>query len=992
MAAINKIQNQTAFTQQKPNSEQKKSGSVNMERFLPLPKMHYKNHNEIPDSVNNIKPEPGQGHLLNGGIFGSIGRFFVNRAYDIKSVYKGYTGTANDHQLGRTNDVGLVLSGLGIASFLATKRVATMPKHMEFVGFASFLSSMAIWPKIGIFGPARLVHGFDVDKRYIDDQGRNKSVFQDPNYVPFDLYRGKKKSENLSAIADYMGISKEAPNREEIVKDQMIKIARQNNTLWMLTSGVAVPTLTALLCNGFERFYEPKVVAHKAQLHKEKLNAMYNNVIKNTASIELTPKSSKPSTISRAFTKFAQIDGPGKILTEKEITTFVNSVTKDAGAGVSAALSYDINKMLSQKDKIAVNQKYIEHLAANIKAAFESNSIEKLKDGILSGDEIKNALGMTDKQVKLIDVNDIQSKLTISVYNKLGSSLQNEIKNKIDKIVSGATKNTSGKISIVDQQFMENLAKNLEVKFQGHKLLKNGILSFDEIKNALDITDEQLKTGVTYNDKTIQSQLKAAINNKLAQSKIDKSNLSRVQAIAEKQLQGNEIIPKSTKFIMTKDTAESINSIGKAMEDYLVQFKQLKEINALKMGDIADSQNAFFWKKLEKTFTNIVHPNNVINSKDLKLLVDNNEAIKLDAKANLEALVKDEIAYKQAVRTISELKDNYIAAMLGDNLPANAYNDFIFGKYNNEGTSWNKRTFQHNLTEMDKFIELQTKLANNFKNNVDNNKFRRLVDVIAAGADNRTSIAYLETKANVNKVENFVTACDRIIHTLDIFRRSHLYKLADDFTIDKNALFEKAKLETLSAGSHDFFAKFNLRNKPHEFRKYMELVYGGAYLDPATKSVMSPTSLETTTTWLNRTRQILGNYIKLGNFGGTNNWLYSEFTLHEGIDSRYNDNLLKTSEAAYKLQGKTPVELLNQGFKNSYNSNKWLRTFGGLFVGVFALSILSQFFFGKKDSTIPKEKTRIAQKKLEFRNAKNNTVNANTQINRKLEKEVANAR
>ena len=157
--AIDRIQNQTAFTQ-RPNVAQH-SANVNMERLVYLPRKHYKNHNEIPNSVNMIKPEPGQGHLLNGGLFGSIGRFFSNRIYDIKSVYRGYKGTANDHQLGRTNDVGLVLGGLGIASFLTTKRIATMPKHMEFIGLASFLASMALWPKIGIFGPARLVHGFD---------------------------------------------------------------------------------------------------------------------------------------------------------------------------------------------------------------------------------------------------------------------------------------------------------------------------------------------------------------------------------------------------------------------------------------------------------------------------------------------------------------------------------------------------------------------------------------------------------------------------------------------------------------------------------------------------------------------------------------------------------------------------------------------------------------------------------------------------------------
>ncbi len=909
--AIDRIQNQTAFTQ-RPNVAQH-SANVNMERLVYLPRKHYKNHNEIPNSVNMIKPEPGQGHLLNGGLFGSIGRFFSNRIYDIKSVYRGYKGTANDHQLGRTNDVGLVLGGLGIASFLTTKRIATMPKHMEFIGLASFLASMALWPKIGIFGPARLVHGFDADKRYIDDQGRNKSVFQDPNYIPFDLYRGKKKSENLSAIADYMGIDRDADNREEIVKDQMKKIATQNHTLWMLTSGPAVPTLTALMCNAFERGYEPFIVKQKASKHDKMIDELYKNLIEN-------PQNQKEETfitkIKKAFTKdkvtssinkftAMDLDKSEKIITKKELTNFINTVTEGAGAGVSNALAKDLSKILATPDKTVIDSKYIETLAKNIETKFQGHKL--LKNGIISFDEITEAL-------------------TETIHKKLSQSTNDA--NTLDK-----------------EKIKESLLKNRAV-----------------------------------NKKSVEEAIIQAVKAKLEKSgNINSSLLKRIQQMAAADIKGTDIIPSSDKIIMTREKAEIINSLTEPFKEYLTNFIQLRKINNLKMGDIADSQNAYFWKQLEKTFTNIVQPNNVITSRALKPLVDNEEAIKIRTKENLEKLVKNDDAYKRAVAAISTLKDKYLAAMLGEGRQG-AYTNFVLGGNNGSGVAWNLRTFSSQGTEMDKFIELQSKIASNFRKV--NHSFENLINIIAGNSvDYTKSIASLETSANVTKVENFVTACDRLIHTLDIYKRADGYAHANDWTQYKATLLEEAKINVISAEGHDFFAKFNNVNKPDKFRNYMQLIYDGYLLDE-TKSAMSEASKSTLTAWLKRTHDVMGMAFK-------DAWQYCEFVYPSvSTDNKVFDNMTTTPFERFKLQGKNPVELLNQGFKNSYNSNKWLRTFGGLFTCVLGFSILAQFFFGKKDSTIPLEKNRIAR----LRREQNETLTQNTtnESVQKLEMEAAN--
>ena len=926
--AVSKIQNQVSFTQ-KPNIDTN-SGNVNMERLLPLPRKHYLNHNEIPDSVNRIRPEPGQGHLLNGGFFSSLGRFFSNRIYDIKSVYKGYTGTANDHQLGRTNDVGLVLGGLGIASFLTTKRIATMPKHMEFIGLASFLSSMALWPKIGIFGPARAVHGFDADKRYIDDQGRNKSVFQDPNYVPFELFRGDKKSEDISAIADYMGISKDAPNRNEMAKDQMRKVATQNHTLWMLTSGVAVPTLTALLCNGFERIYEPLLVKYKNSLSDSKLNKMYETLINSTDKKHTTPKPAKK--IANQIRNFATVNRSEKVLTGEQITNFVNTVAKDAGSGVSAALAKDIRAILAQPDKAVVDNKYIEEIAKNIEAKFQGHNL--LKKGIVSFDEIVRAL------------------CPIKAPEK---NAANDKKPSADDIIKA---------------FKE-----------GKELTKDQV-------------DDVIKKGVLLDKERVNKAITKAVNDKLAAADFTNTNnipaekiRQRVIDMAGNVIRNNAFLPKSETYVMTEGAANNIKSIAGAMGEYLYNFRQLRGINELKMGNVADSMDAYLWKKLETAFTNIVYPNNVFTSKSFKPLIDNTSDIEKTAQANIEKLVKDDERYAKAIKKIDALKTEYLKAVFGnDERQYIQYNEFIKGNNAHGGVNWNARTYSDYGTQIDKYLEIETKLARNFYEGIEGNKrglFNNLLTTITNNQNGNNfgkTVTFHDAATNVKKVENFVTACDRIIHSLDIYRRAYLNPVTKPL---EQELFNEAKHNVISAQSNDFFARFNNRSKSVKFRQYMDLIFApNKYLDDLTKANMSKASRYTMDGWIDKLRAIL--------FNDKKKWQYSEFGHNNcPIGDTYNDNLLSTPDARYRAQGKNPVEFLNQGLKNSYNSNKWLRMFGGLFIGVFSLSVIAQFFFGKKDSTIPLEKDRLKQEKLNQQNAIDNQINQ--ELNEELEVEAAHA-
>ena len=881
--AIGKIQNRVAFTHRLPQENQNSAPS--MERLL-LPSLHYNNCEDIPDTVNMIRPEAGQGRLLSNDPISSLGRFFKNRYYDLKAVYKGYNGTANDHQLGRTNDVGMLLGGLGIAAFLTTKRLTALPKRMEYVGLASFFTSMALWPKIGVFGPAKLIHGFDVDKRYVDDQGRNKSVFQDPNYVPFDLYRGDKKSEDLSVIADRMGISKNVKNREEMAKDQMRKISVQNHTLWMWSSGLAVPTMTALLCNGFERIYEPFLAKSQAKNARLGLDVAHAVIANNgNFATTLNPKETQQATslmnkmisqiqdydiVKNEINKFTKLpkDHASKIVTETEVTKFINNMLKDAGKGVSSAFAKDITSMLDMGGNVVADAEFVKQLATNIEKNLYAHP--HLKNAIVSADEISTI------------VKNISQEHSVVNKTKLLEEIENLGKQKI------ASYAKDGSANILQRRFTEKITA--------------------------------------------------------------------------------ELLPKSEKLILNNDSINKIKSLEAPLTSYIAKFKCIAEANKLQLGDIADSQNAYHWKNLEKTFADTVYKNTPFTK--LAGLMDNEKAVQTIMEKRFAEIAADPKEFEQVIKSISDAKMSYLQTMLGSGKEGE-YISLITGENPNGGVNWNRRTFAANGTQMDKFIEAQGRIAEDLKNSLEkpefNGQFKHLKEKIF-GFDFKTSVAGNEVYKNVSKVEDFVTVCDRLIHSLDVYRRAHLYKTKTDLNVLGDGgkhinhdwiieLFEKAKKETIAANSSDFYAKFGTHNKVRVFQSYMNLIYapepgtyadslfGRGYLTKETENIMGETSSLTTKHWINKFRNLLGDDIK--------NWFYAEF---KAGDAGSIDNRLKTPHSRYKTQGKSLVKLAEQGAKQAHNSGKWMRVFGGLFVGVLSGSILAQVFFGKKDNTIPLEK------------------------------------
>src|SRR5574344_783611 len=254
-----------------------------------------------------LRPLNAKGTLVNS----SVNEFAKDIKYSSKALKDGFSGHAGDHQLGKTNDIGLKLGGLAIAGYLLTKRQTPMTKIMELVGFGAFFTSMALWPKIALELPAKAIHGFNINQKYRNSSGDKKKFFQDPHYLPWDLYSQKQ----LDEIGDKLKIDKNAHDRNELIQEKMKKIALQNNTMWMLTAGIATPVMSALICNQAEKLALPL-----QNIYNEKqADKLINNIDKYAQKYKFN---SKPLEDFLATNK-------EKDLTEKLLTQIAEKINLD---------------------------------------------------------------------------------------------------------------------------------------------------------------------------------------------------------------------------------------------------------------------------------------------------------------------------------------------------------------------------------------------------------------------------------------------------------------------------------------------------------------------------------------------------------------------------------------------------------------------------------------------------------------------------------------
>lgn len=216
----------------------------------------------VLDTSRNVKPDKPKGYLVKDPLYKQPVVYFKDLAKDTYGIVKGAKGTANDHELGKQNDVGLKIGVIAIAAYLTTMRISKLPKMMEWIGAGSFLASMALWPKLAIALPLKLRTGVDIRQKYVDSYGRKKDFYQDSQYLPWDLY----SKEEIKKMGDKMRVPYDVPNRDEVIREKARKLSVQGNTLWMATAGFATPTMSALICTGLTPWVE--TLKQKADLKK----------------------------------------------------------------------------------------------------------------------------------------------------------------------------------------------------------------------------------------------------------------------------------------------------------------------------------------------------------------------------------------------------------------------------------------------------------------------------------------------------------------------------------------------------------------------------------------------------------------------------------------------------------------------------------------------------------------------------------------------------
>ena len=571
-----------------------------------------------------IHPLPAEGHLVHDRLL-SIPKFWMKDiAYDIKCVKNGLNGTAKDHETGRLNDVGLKLGGIGIATYLASRTTNPKMRVMEYAGLGTFLASMSLYPMIAINAPSKLVQGFDIGKEYIDDQGRKKSVFQDGNYIPYDMYRGEYTSEDLDIIGDRMGIPRDIKNRDELTKEQMRKIAIQNNTLWMLGAGFATPVMTALICCGLEQILSPAMEI----VRNKRYNSKIKDILNQTRDMNLMVDEIESNNLSKKTEKFLTAF-KNKEISKKELEQLVNTLSQDIDENLKTGIKEDIEKIFkSEKNGFVLSDNFAEDIQNIIKSSSNGRNTATFNEVFnLSKEEIATALANTNAEAKYISEEQL-SKFKDELKNIFKSKIEakggntewlyTQQGNVIENISKAIQKTPSMFVSENGIQDITNLAKVLgdfkakdsvlskcesfKVEHAPETVLANSYKKFENaIFDILDIKFKDLKLmkeSEAYTKEIIDKKIQALVSNEEKYSKAVKK-LAKVLADNQVMLHGSSETESYLKDLISaiennyNNTAKRINNIGEGKFSKTIDKLIKQDVNDELKNTITSRQDLF---------------------------------------------------------------------------------------------------------------------------------------------------------------------------------------------------------------------------------------------------------------------------------------------------------------------------------------------------------------------------------------------------------------
>lgn len=767
-----------------------------------------------------IKPQGAKGKLVSSSIFPNV----KDTKYNFNALKHGLTGKANDHELGKLNDVGMKVGALALAGYLATQKATPKTKLMEFVGLATFFGAMKLWPKLAIGAPAKAIHGFDPTQEYEDSFGRKKPFFQDAQYQPWDVY----SNEQLQKIGDKMGVDKNAQDRNDLTKSNMTKIATKNNTLWMITAGIASAVFSALACNKAEKVIDPAL----DKVNNEKADKLLQNF-------------------------------------DTEAQKRMTSASKD--------MQKDLDKIFEENKGKTVDNKLIEkisgRLAKGLDPVTEEGVKEDMQNILMNGKSLVNE-GLAEK-ISNGSKKVLAQKFTEEQVAKIVPSKEEIVKHFNDNQMMGREVNEDDAMNVRSSVSQLFLAK---AKEQG-------------------MSTEKLKT-------------------------IKKG----VALVADKALKSNSA------SVLDENAMKKVSEIGKAMSELQAKDSVLDDYAQAKVADKPETVIANYWNK---TSTSIVKSLG-IDFKEMEKVRNNRQLVQGLVRNKMEEVTSDDAKYQKA---IGEMANNIAE---------------LDKKIKPEDTR--------------KYVDLVGKTYDDAAGNLYNQGMEATANKLTAlsvggkGSLKRVKQVYFE-----ERVAGVKNSFSRMINTMDVYRRISKGEVPKDGSARevKEAMLELVKQTTLQGHSSDHSIKFYFNrsqdNSTNVDRSDVEIKDGkvvnkyfkegkgvdvpedyGFYQKAMNFMYNSPMDKDTV------------EAIKKAGIEKDVNKYNSEVYNKIGSADYFTKPNHKTtgdqgasSEYKFLLLGVAPDEMMTKTVQQSYNSQKWGKTFGTVGAVLTGLTVAAQFLFGK---------------------------------------------
>ena len=856
------------------NIDKIKNSTLSYKGFFPtLREQPQERENPYALRDDLIKPLPPEGHLVHTNIFNAPKHMIDGVAYDMKALKKGIDGTANDHELGKLNNIGLVTGGAALATYLTTRKVTASSKIMEFVGIGSFLASMAIWPAVAIQLPTKLIHGFNVRQHYKDSMDREKLFFNDPQYIPWDLY----SEQQIYKIGDYMGVPRDMNNRRDYIQNRMKQIATQDNTLWMLSAGFAVPIMSALICNQLEQPVKNLCGHIRSEQNKKILSKALD-----------TPYDAEHSDI------YKRLDALLELNKEKP-------VSRELLNQICDLISYDANPMVNAK-----LQSDLKSLLTSDKTALEPQDANKILD-ILSK-KLSKKLGKESSVFKAVMPN----------IEELGSWLS-------------------------EGGFVErDLNKADFVKL--NTLISRKILQKLDRYNSVLLEDERFP----------KEKVLVALNNTItSKSSVGRFHVIRPAVKLDGKLQ--EVLRTLAKELLTVDNKINV------VKDYL--FKELSAAEETKLANV--------WNKAQEDIFKALN----IPWKDLNKARGNRDKMHEVVRSSMDRIASDKVEFETVMGKLAEIAKRM---------------DEFEGIISEKG----------NVTFFEQTI---SRVLNPTARKLSEMGFEETAHALAGGKANSEK-AVLKAFAR-NRLLGIKSTLYRLINSLDMHRRLATLTnvnglLGQGFCREvQEEVAELSKRNTLFAHRADFAVKF--RFDGNQFPNYADTsnieVRNGkivnkyykagreAYHDVTLDTGMYQGSMRLMfedpmhpqsdtilgselSAKLNKYRQEIFKcfgdewyFIRPGAFMTDDKTLQDwDMKMHPDKPGPDNPNYIKPkykrtpNKYKFLMTGVSLDDLAMKYASKKHNARAWMKLFGGLGIGIFALTVGAQFFFGKA----PKPRSR----------------------------------